>query len=127
MCVDDLSVRWSSATGTGPVVYRSCGAGPVQLGLARTIYIRCIYGIFGREITEYTVIYGVYIRFWPTLSAMDTEFYFACIVRCIGLCHYYQALSLLPRRNTTTQRNRRKGRKLNTKIKKKGEGGGEVS
>jgi len=31
------------------------------LGLAITIYIRCIYGIFGREIIEYTVIYGVYI------------------------------------------------------------------
>jgi len=40
------------------------------LGLARTIYIRCIYGIFGREITEYTVIYGVYIRFWPTLDTI---------------------------------------------------------
>ena len=26
-----------------------------------------IYDIFGREITKYTVIYGVYIRFWPTL------------------------------------------------------------
>ena len=26
-----------------------------------------IYGIFGREITEYTVIYGVIIRLWPTL------------------------------------------------------------
>jgi len=37
------------------------------LGLARTIYIRFTYGIFGREITNYTVIYGVYIRFWPTL------------------------------------------------------------
>jgi hypothetical protein len=37
------------------------------LGLARTIYIRCIYGVFGREITKYTVVYGVYIRFWPTL------------------------------------------------------------
>jgi len=31
------------------------------------IYIRCIYGIFGREFTKYTVIYGVYIQFWPTL------------------------------------------------------------
>ena len=40
----------------------------VCVGLARTIYIRCIYGIFGREISEYTVIYGVYIWFWPTLS-----------------------------------------------------------
>ena len=37
------------------------------VGLARTIHIRCIYGIFGREIIKYTVIYGVYIRFWPTL------------------------------------------------------------
>jgi len=35
--------------------------------LARTIYIRCIYGIFGRKITKYTVVYGVYIQFWPTL------------------------------------------------------------
>jgi len=26
-------------------------------GLARTIYILCIYGVFGREITKYTVIY----------------------------------------------------------------------
>jgi len=26
-----------------------------SIGLARTIYIRCIYGVFGREITKYTV------------------------------------------------------------------------
>jgi hypothetical protein len=39
----------------------------VVIGLARTIYIRCIYGIFGREFTKYTVIYGVHIRLWPTL------------------------------------------------------------
>jgi hypothetical protein len=31
------------------------------LGLARTIHIRCMYGISGREITKYTVIYTVYI------------------------------------------------------------------
>jgi len=31
------------------------------LGLARTIYIRCICGNFGREIIKYMVIYGVYI------------------------------------------------------------------
>jgi len=30
--------------------------------MARTTYIRCIYGIFGREITKYTVLCGVYIR-----------------------------------------------------------------
>ena len=38
------------------------------IGLAKTTYIRCIYGILGREITKYTVIYGVYIRSWPTLN-----------------------------------------------------------
>jgi len=42
------------------------------LGLARTIHIRCIYDTFGREITKYTVICGVYMRFWPTLS--NTQF-----------------------------------------------------
>jgi len=36
------------------------------LRLARTLYIRCAYGIFDRGITKYTVIYGVYIRLWPT-------------------------------------------------------------
>ena len=36
--------------------------------MARTIYIRCIYSIFGREISKDAVIYGVYIRFWPTLD-----------------------------------------------------------
>jgi hypothetical protein len=35
--------------------------------------MRCIYGIFGREITKYTVIYGAYIRFWPTLQKRDHE------------------------------------------------------
>jgi len=40
----------------------------LYLGLDRTIYIRCIYGIFVREITKYMVIYGVYTRFWPTLT-----------------------------------------------------------
>jgi hypothetical protein len=44
-----------------------CGRGCKYVGLARTIHIRCMNGIFGREITKYTVIYGVYIRFWPTL------------------------------------------------------------
>ena len=41
-------------------------------GLSRTIYIRCIYGIFGREITKYTVIYSAYIQFWPTLAIQLT-------------------------------------------------------
>jgi len=38
--------------------------------LAETIVIYGIgiYGIFGREIIKYTVTYGAYIQFWPTLS-----------------------------------------------------------
>jgi len=39
----------------------------IYKGLARTVYIRCTYVFFGRETIKYTVIYGVYIRFWPTL------------------------------------------------------------
>jgi len=30
-------------------------------------HIRCIYGIYGREIIKHTVTYGVYIRLWLTL------------------------------------------------------------
>jgi hypothetical protein len=35
--------------------------------------MRCTYGIFSREITIHTVIYGVYIRFWPTLLIHQHE------------------------------------------------------
>jgi len=31
------------------------------------MYIRCTCGNVSREINIHTVIYGVYIRFWPTL------------------------------------------------------------
>ena len=39
----------------------------IVIGLAKTIYIRCTFGIFGLNITKYTVYIYVYIRFWPTL------------------------------------------------------------
>ena len=45
---------------------KACPRG-LYVRLARTVYIRCIYGIIGRETIDYTVIYGAYIRFWPTL------------------------------------------------------------
>jgi len=41
--------------------------------------ISCIYintgtfGVFGREITKYTVIYGTYIRFWPDLHVFSSK------------------------------------------------------
>ena len=31
------------------------------------VYVRCIYGNFGRDFIKYTVIHGVYIQFWPIL------------------------------------------------------------
>ena len=40
------------------------------------MYIRCIYGIFGRKITKYTVIYGVYIQIWPTLHIPNASSFF---------------------------------------------------
>jgi len=40
-----------------------------------------VYGILGREITKYTVMYGVYIRFWLTLT------HAACRV-CTLVCGY---------------------------------------
>jgi hypothetical protein len=60
----------SSVWGLG--LFKVCDCLRTLLGLARTIYIRCIYGIFGREVTKYTVIYGVYIRFWPTLHIIKS-------------------------------------------------------
>jgi hypothetical protein len=44
-------------------------------GLARTIYMWCLVfvSILGRAITNYTVICGALIRFWPTL--------------CTRICH----------------------------------------
>jgi len=44
------------------------------VGLAKNVYIRCMSGTFGREITKYTVMYGVYIRFWPTLTICVVSF-----------------------------------------------------
>jgi hypothetical protein len=54
----------------------------IYLGLARTIYIRCIYGNFGRENTKYTVIYGVYIRFWPTLYIPINVWFWPTLCAC---------------------------------------------
>ena len=41
------------------------------------LYIRFIYGIFGREITKYTVMYSVHTRFWPTLRTSNMHWRFA--------------------------------------------------
>jgi hypothetical protein len=39
----------------------------VYSGLARTTCKQCVYGVFGKEITKFAVMYGAYLRLWPTL------------------------------------------------------------
>ena len=56
---------------------RACEQGTLQASLLKGIcrvgqnhiYIRCVYGIIGRGITNYTVIYHIRCihRLWPTL------------------------------------------------------------
>ena len=59
------------------------------VGLARTIHLRCMYSIFGREFIEYRVMYSVYIQFWPTLimhasfSLINVGSSFHCL--CVGM------------------------------------------
>ena len=60
-----------------------CHTHSTYIGLAKTIYIRCIYSNFGRKITKYTVIYGVYIRFWPTLHIQRM---YVCVYVCVRMC-----------------------------------------
>jgi len=61
------------------------------------MYIYGVYGIFGREITKITVIYGVYIRFWPTLiiySAVTSLNGFWVALAVTNLNLFWEALSV---------------------------------
>jgi hypothetical protein len=64
-----------------------------RLGLTRTIhyrYIRCTYGVFSREITIHTVIYGAYTRFWPTLHTVFGKTIVCHIaVACVRMCFVF--------------------------------------
>jgi len=66
------------------------------------MYIQCIYGIVGREITKYTVIYGEYIRFWPTLlNFLDRGCSFTvCLANAI---RFQEALRGLPHSAISTK------------------------
>ena len=59
-----------------------------MVGLARTINIRCIYGNFGRKITKYTVIYDVYVQFWPTQVNGHKQCVSVCVHArmCVYVC-----------------------------------------
>jgi len=58
-CKKERTKKWSSKL--HPLF---CARGcVVYLRLARTVHSRCVYRLFGREITEYSVIYGVHIWF----------------------------------------------------------------
>jgi hypothetical protein len=56
---------WTEWTAWGPHLQRHKYGWPDPY-IVR--YLRCIYGIFGREITIHTVIYSGDIKFWPTLD-----------------------------------------------------------
>jgi hypothetical protein len=69
----------------------------MQVRLARTIhifrlyiFIRCIYSVYGREITKYMVLYGVYIQFWPTLRTRNTRIAYLLVARLWG--NFFQPL-----------------------------------
>jgi len=47
------------------------------------VYIRYVC----REITKYTVIYGVYIRFWPTLHIELNHMLAACLLSTTSFLH----------------------------------------
>jgi hypothetical protein len=53
------------------------------------------YSFFGREITKYTVIYGVYIRFWPTLTISAQRECLPTSAQCHNLGVYCGELVLL--------------------------------
>ena len=50
----------------------------VCVGLARTIFIRFMHGIFGRETTKYTVIYSVYVYSYGQPDV--------CVCGCMYMC-----------------------------------------
>ena len=64
-----------------------------NLGLAKPIYSRCIHGVFGREITIHTVIYGVCMQLWPTLH-LTTSCEAANLIPLVRLCSGYTDLSI---------------------------------
>jgi hypothetical protein len=68
-----------------------------SVGLARSMYshIRCTYGVLGRDVIKYTVMYGAYKRSWPTLAICKLctlplpRIADATYCRCSG-CHVLQ-------------------------------------
>jgi len=77
--------------GWSPGLYRHVG----RVG-QNHIYTLYIYSNYGRELTKYTFIYGVYIRFWPTLHVSNVHalrvFPHAC--GCLCSCKVWSAVGL---------------------------------
>jgi hypothetical protein len=82
---DVISVKWLKAILVTETSFWLWGASSVRwLGLAKTLYIytRCMYGMFGRNITKYTVIrYGVHIRFCQPYNWLNSG------SRGVTVCH----------------------------------------
>jgi hypothetical protein len=66
------------------------------------MYIR----IFGREITKYTVTYGVYIRFWPTLNIYHLFYLGTYLYHTITILYYLECLGTYTLRNTKAPHSR---------------------
>ena len=59
------------------------------------LYTVFIHSVFGREITKYTVIYGVYTRAWPTLFMCVHRFEQVFVCACFGIPCFHFHLILL--------------------------------
>jgi hypothetical protein len=47
------------------------GVGQNHLCMYMCVFIGCLHGVLGREITKYTVICGGYLRIWPTRNTQE--------------------------------------------------------
>jgi len=74
-----------------------------NIELARTMYIRYIYGNIGRKTTKYTVIYGIYIRFWPTPRIYTRNIWFWPILLMLVTAQKCQTTKLLLNRRQECQ------------------------
>jgi len=92
-CMEKLAPRHIRSCSPACVM---CRVGQNRIFIHIYTCIRCTYGIFSREITIRTVIYGVYIRFWPTLVMCRVLCTVcrvcmcvcecACMLACVSVC-----------------------------------------
>ena len=85
-CCSDRRLRASPAS---VWALRLQQGGHTWIGLARTIYIRCTYGIFSLEITKYTVCIYVYIYIYGSGQPYTWSLGFSNFVTLLQCCHFH--------------------------------------